>query len=279
MTLDASGNLLVGTTTSPSGSNVIVVGSSSTTQTAPIQLRGSGAQNIEMFYAGSGLTTWHTGVNTSNQFYIGQDSNAYKVIVDASTGALLIADTSNRSSQVVINAPVTVNPLYLNTQTGYNSGIQFAENNSIKWQIQSLSSGAGFRFYDNVAGAERARIDSSGNVQVQAGAVMPYAPAPASISTTATLTNANIQSQIINTTGTTYTVTMPLGTTLETLATWATTNVAYDFYVINTASGTITFAVNTGVTSLGTLTVATGVSAQFRIRRTAANTFVLYRLG
>ena len=47
----------------------------------------------------------------------------------------------------------------------------------------------------------------------------------------------------------------------------------------DTATGTITMAVNTGVTSVGTLTVATGVSAQFRIRRTATNTFVLYRLG
>ena len=138
-------------------------------------------------------------------------------------------------------------------------------------------SGPGVSF--SINGGEKMRIDTVGNMQMQAGAVMPYAPAPASISTTATLTNANIQAQIINTTGTTYTVTMPLGTTLETLATWATTNIGYDFFVINTASGTITMAVNTGVTSLGTLTIATGVSAQFRIRRTAANTFVLYRLG
>ena len=122
------------------------------------------------------------------------------------------------------------------------------------------------------------RIDTVGNMQVQAGAVMPYAPAPAAISAAATLTNANIQGQIISATGTTYTITMPLGTTLETLATWATTNIAYDFFVINTASGIITMAVNTGVTSLGSLTVAIGASAHFRIRRTAANTFVLYRL-
>lgn len=128
------------------------------------------------------------------------------------------------------------------------------------------------------SGTERVRIDTTGNLQMQTGAVMPYAPAPASISTTATLTNANIQTQIINTTGTSYTVTMPLGTTLETLASWATTNLSYDFYVINTASGTITIAANTGVTTLGGLTIATGVSAQFRIRRTAANTFTLYRL-
>jgi len=128
-------------------------------------------------------------------------------------------------------------------------------------------------------GTERARIDASGNVQVQAGAVVVWAPAPASISTTATLTNANIQGQIINTTGTSYTVTMPLGTTMETLVPWAAVNLGYDFTVINTASGTITMAINTGVTSLGGLTIATGTSAQFRIRRTATNTFVLYRMG
>jgi hypothetical protein len=126
---------------------------------------------------------------------------------------------------------------------------------------------------------ERMRIDSAGNVQLQTGAVMPYAPAPTAISAATTLTNANIQAQIISATGTTYTITMPLGTTLETLATWVTTGIAYDFFVINTASGTITMAVNTGVTSLGGLTIATGVSAQFRIRRTAANTFVMYRLS
>jgi hypothetical protein len=150
----------------------------------------------------------------------------------------------------------------------------------------SAAAGQGGMSYDNSvdalflksAGSERMRIDSSGNVQVQSGAVMPYAPAPAAISAAATLTNANIQGQIISATGTTYTITMPLGTTMETLATWATTNIAYDFFVINTASGTVTMAVNTGVTSLGSLTIATGVSAHFRIRRTAANTFVLYRL-
>lgn len=126
---------------------------------------------------------------------------------------------------------------------------------------------------------ERMRIDSAGNVLTSTGAQVVWAPAPASISTTATLTNANIQAQIINTTGTSYTVTMPLGTTLETLISWTNVDLGYNFTVINTASGTITMAVNTGVTSLGGLTIATGVSAQFRIRRTAANTFILYRLS
>jgi hypothetical protein len=167
---------------------------------------------------------------------------------------------------------------YVSTYTGTiaNCGIRLDSSGFINFFTDASSSQTEGNAFTPTP---RMRIDSSGNLQVQTGAVMPYAPAPASISTTATLTNANIRAQIINTTGTTYTVTMPLGTTLETLASWATTGIGYDFFVINTASGTVTMAVNTGVTSLGTLTIATGVSAQFRIRRTAANTFVVYRLG
>lgn len=127
-------------------------------------------------------------------------------------------------------------------------------------------------------GNVRQAIDSAGNSQFLTGAVVVYAPAPASISAATTLTNANLQSQLINTTGTTYTVTMPTGTTLNTLISWAGTNLGFDFSVINTASGTITMAVNTGVTSLGSLTVTTNTSARFRIRRTAASTYVLYRI-
>jgi len=122
-------------------------------------------------------------------------------------------------------------------------------------------------------------IDVYGNLQNISGATLPWAPAPASIAAAATLSNANIQSQIINTTGTTYTLTMPLGTTLETLASWSAVNLGYNFTVINTASGPITMAVNTGVTSLGSLMIAIGGSANFQIRRTAANTFILYRMS
>jgi hypothetical protein len=126
----------------------------------------------------------------------------------------------------------------------------------------------------NIAG----NVGVGGNLTVL-GQQIVYAPTPSSISAVATLTNADILGIIINTTGTTYTVTMPLGTTLETLVSWSAVNLGYDFSVINTATGVITIAINTGVTSLGSLTIAIAASAQFRIRRTAANTFVLYRLS
>jgi len=159
------------------------------------------------------------------------------------------------------------------TTTG--GAITYFSDNNLYIDAKDSTSNIVFR----VNGAtERMRIDSVGNAQFQAGAVMPYAPAPTGIAAATTLTNANIQGQIISATGTTYTITMPLGSTLDTLASWVTTNIGYDFFVINTATGVITMAVNTGVTSLGSLTVAIGVSAHFRIRRTAASTYVLYRL-
>lgn len=114
---------------------------------------------------------------------------------------------------------------------------------------------------------------------ITTGNSLVYSPAPAAtISAVTTLTNAQILPQIVVTSGTAFTLTMPLGTTLETLVNWPGTNLGFDFSVINTASGTITMAVNTGVTNVGTLTILTGISARFRIRRTAANTFVMYRI-
>jgi hypothetical protein len=150
---------------------------------------------------------------------------------------------------------------------GYNGATAPISGTGSNWIV--LSDGAG-----NV----RQAIDSAGNATFGTGAVVVYAPAPASISTTATLTNANLQAQLINTTGTSYTVTMPTGSTLDTLVTWYKVDTGFDFSIINTASGTVTLAVNTGVTNLGALGVGSGNSARFRIRRTAASTYVIYRI-
>lgn len=129
-------------------------------------------------------------------------------------------------------------------------------------------------------GTTAVTIDTSENTYIQAGLLWQFSPAPTSKSTTATLTAAEVAAGIINTTGTSYTVTLPTGTALDTYFSGVpTTDVSFDFSVINTASGTITIAVGaSGMTSLGTLTVTTNVSARFRLRRTAANTYILYRV-
>jgi hypothetical protein len=219
--------------------------------------------------------------NSAGVVYINASGNL--LVGTATDGKRLTVSDSIESTATFIRTNNTVankNLLDFQMQNSSNAAVIYAQAGSA---INVNTAGAvNGSFVINTANAsvvaEKARVDNAGNLQMQAGGLMPYAPAPASISTTATLTNANIQAQLINTTGTSYTVTMPLGSTLDTLADWSTTNIAYDFVIINTASGTITMAVNTGVTNIGTLTVLTGISARFRIRRTAASTYVLYRI-
>ena len=121
---------------------------------------------------------------------------------------------------------------------------------------------------------------NNGSFEVKTGPIIVYCPTPSTITATATLTNADIQAQIINTTGAAaYTVTLPLGTDLETLISWDSVDIGYDFYLINSVPANITIAANTGVTIVGRTLVATNISGQFRIRRTAANTFIVYRIN
>jgi hypothetical protein len=123
-------------------------------------------------------------------------------------------------------------------------------------------------------------IDLAENVYVQTNLLWQFTPAPTSIAGATTLSAAQVATGLIVTTGTTYTATLPTGTALDTLFTGVpAVNIGFDFSLINTASGTITVAVGaSGMTSVGALTVATGVSARFRLRRTAANTYILYRI-
>jgi len=127
--------------------------------------------------------------------------------------------------------------------------------------------------------ADRVTVDSVGSTYIETGNLWQYAPAPATRASAGTLTAAQLFTGILNTTGTTYTVTVPTGTNIDAFYPQVpAVDIGFDFFVINTASGTITMAVNTGVTSLGALTIATATSAMFRFRRTAANTYVMYRL-
>ena len=173
-----------------------------------------------------------------------------------------------------------------NTVIGRNAGSQITTGDSnvvigsYTGQFEPIGqTGSNWIVLSDGAGTVRQSIDPSGNTQFTTNAVVVYAPAPASFSAAATLTNADIQTQLIVTTGTTFTLTMPLGSDLDNLISWVTNDIGYDFSVINTASSTITMAANTGVTTVGRLTVLTNISGRFRIRRTAASTYIMYRIG
>ena len=105
--------------------------------------------------------------------------------------------------------------------------------------------------------------------------------APAAVDTTATLTVANLKTGIItSTTAAAVTMTLPLGTDTEAGFSGIYTNMTFEWSVINTgATNAVTINGNTGHTIVGSATVAASNSGRFATRRTAANTFVTYRLS
>ena len=112
--------------------------------------------------------------------------------------------------------------------------------------------------------------------------MIPIQPTPTALTVSATLTIAQIQTQIIQvTSATAVTLTMPTGTVIDGgIVPAIAANTAIDFWVINTGSstGAVTVAVATGVTNIGALGVPISTSAHFRLVRTALNTYIIYRL-
>ena len=103
--------------------------------------------------------------------------------------------------------------------------------------------------------------------------------APTSKSAAATLTIAELKTGIIQYTGSAATLTLPTGTLSEGGFSGIYTNMAFEWSVINTGSGTCTIGAGTAHTIVGGATIAAGASGRFASRRTAANTFVAYRLS
>jgi hypothetical protein len=96
----------------------------------------------------------------------------------------------------------------------------------------------------------------------------------------ATLTIAELLTGIIQYTGALATLTMPTGTDIEggVPATFPT-NMSFDFSVINTGAGVVTLGTATGLTLVGSMDVGLAASGLFRVRKTATNTYTIYRLA
>ena len=108
-------------------------------------------------------------------------------------------------------------------------------------------------------------------------------PTPTAKSASATLTIAELLTGIVTTSGTSaITLTLPTGTLTDAGVTAPAlpVNGCFDWAVINTgtSAGAVTVTAGTGHTLVGSATVAIGTSAGFRTRKTAANTFVSYRV-
>jgi hypothetical protein len=106
-----------------------------------------------------------------------------------------------------------------------------------------------------------------------------YQTTPGTLNATGTLTAALIMGKIVtSTTAAAVAATLDTGTVMDAAGTFAVDD-SFDWAIINTGGNTLTVTASTGHTIVGTATVVTVVSARFRTRKTAANTFVTYRLS
>lgn len=116
------------------------------------------------------------------------------------------------------------------------------------------------------------------------GGVTYYAQgAPSAVNATATLTIAQLLTAIITTTSASaVSLTLPTGTLTDAgVLSGLANNRAFEWALINlgSASGAVTILAGTDHTFVGNAVIAIGASAQFWTRKTAANTYVTYRVA
>ena len=94
-------------------------------------------------------------------------------------------------------------------------------------------------------------------------------------------TAANVLTGIVTATPTeARNIQLPTGANLDLATEWAIDE-GFDFSVITLAAFALTITVNTGVTIVGSAATAatSGSTARFRLRKTAADTFIAYRIS
>ena len=104
-------------------------------------------------------------------------------------------------------------------------------------------------------------------------------PAPVALDATGPLTAAMIAAGLItSSTAAAVSGTVPTGTVLD-AALQIGIGESIDFSVIATGANAFTIVVASGVTNVGSLVIATVTSGRFRLRKTAAATYIIYRLS
>lgn len=207
-----------------------------------------------------------TGVSTFTTDGVLYGAGAGAILATAQGGANTIltanAGAPSFSAAPTIGTSVTVPAMFGGTAVGSVLAI-------------TSTSGVGTTdaiLFDTGSQVERVRMDSTGQIAY-------WQPAQVSKAAAATLTNVELRSRIIQYTGAAATLTLPTGTNLEGVFTSTmATDTAFEVTFINTSANLLTIGAN-GNTTVGTLTVATLTSGTFRFRKTAANTFTVYRVA
>jgi len=175
--IDSSGNLGLGVTPSAWGSGPKVM-----------QMGSSGAYIFgDSVSLQVGNNSYFNGTNyiykntaAASDYYQFQGSHVWRnapsgtagnaitftqaMTLDASgnLGVGTTSPTSTYSARLAVVPASGAAAISIDAASGNNTGINFYNNGTAKWTTQVLTTGE-YRWYDFVAGSERARIDSSGN--------------------------------------------------------------------------------------------------------------------
>lgn len=101
---------------------------------------------------------------------------------------------------------------------------------------------------------------------------------PVAVDTTGAVSAAAIFGGIVTSAAATVAGTVPTGTVMDSASEFAIGD-SVDWSVIKVGANAFTVTAATGHTLVGDAVVATATSGLFRTRKTAANTFVTYRIG
>lgn len=110
--------------------------------------------------------------------------------------------------------------------------------------------------------------------------IMGTQVAPTAKTAAATLTPAELATEIITYTGAAVALTLPLGTDLDSAFSSMKVNSSFDFSIINIGgTNAATVTANTGCTIVGVAAVSANSSCVWRARKTADATYVFYRIA
>lgn len=201
-----------------------------------------------------------------------------KTVLWSSSAGDIPADLAFKNNFAATAAP-TVND---DAGDGYSTGSIWIYGTAIYTCLSAMAGAASWSLAQSQSSG--GDLSVAGNLSV-AGLQIGTQAAPVAKTTSGTLTAADLLARMITVAqgaGANSNQALPTGTAMQTAlpATFGV-NSAFDFSVVNTgaASETATLTANTGFTIVGGAVVQPSASATFRVRKTAANTFVAYRIA
>jgi len=254
-----SGNVLMsnGTTWASTALTGITVGNTSMTIT------DSGANGTIIFTNDAVesmriTATGDVGIGTNNPT---QDLHIKRTDVG------VLAEATANNAEVVAKCPLGQIKLGVYDADSYilsTTNILLQAASVLKYQVSSVT---------------KYSIGTDGSTIPAGGLRYGYQDTPTSKAAAATLTGAELAVGMLEYTGSTASVQFPTGTQIQSaISSLIGDNNYFDWCVVNTGSGTCTLTTNTDLTLKGTMTIPAAASAEFRIRRTASNTFTIYRI-